>query len=126
MVDVGHLGALGGLDDDALGLLLGADEQHRPALGGQVLDELGGLLGCCERLTQVDDVDPVALREDVRAHLRVPAPGLVSEVDSSLQHLAHGDFGHGASLFFGWFLRPPSASIRAQSALTAGGCGERV
>jgi len=37
-----------------------------------------------DRLREVDDVDAVALREDVRLHLRVPAPGLVAEVDAGL------------------------------------------
>ena len=44
---------------------------------------------------QVDDVDPAALGEDVPPHLRIPAPGLVTEMDSGLQQLAHGDDGHG-------------------------------
>ena len=39
-------------------------------------------------------MDPVALREDVRAHLGVPAAGLVTEVDSGFQQLPHRDGGH--------------------------------
>jgi len=35
-------------------------------------------------------VDAVALREDEGAHLWIPAPGLVSEVDASLEQLLHG------------------------------------
>ena len=46
-----------------------------------------------ERLLQVDDVDAAALREDVAAHLGVPAARLVAEMDSGLQELAHGDDG---------------------------------
>src|SRR5439155_247564 len=38
--------------------------------------------------------DPVALGEDEALHLRVPPPGLVSEVDAALQELAHGHYGH--------------------------------
>ena len=38
-------------------------------------------------LQQVDDVDPVALAVDVAAHARVPAPGLVAEVEARLQQL---------------------------------------
>ena len=41
-----------------------------------------------EGLVQVDDVDPVALAEDETPHLRVPAPGLVAEMDSGLQTVA--------------------------------------
>jgi hypothetical protein len=46
-----------------------------------------------ERLLQIDDVDAAPLREDVAAHLRVPAPRLVAEMHSGLQELAHGDDG---------------------------------
>jgi len=45
-------------------------------------------------LCQVDDVDSVALGEDVVAHLRVPAPGLVSEMDAGLEQLLHAGCGH--------------------------------
>src|SRR3712207_6966300 len=36
-------------------------------------------------LLKVDDVDPVPLAEDVAAHLRVPAPGLMTEVHAGLE-----------------------------------------
>ena len=42
---------------------------------------------CCE----IDDVDAVALAVDESLHLRVPAPGLVAEVDAGLQELSHRD-----------------------------------
>ena len=45
-------------------------------------------------LLQVDDVDAVALGEDELAHLRVPAAGLVAEVDAGLQQLLHADRGN--------------------------------
>src|SRR5205807_3538924 len=82
------------LGDRLLCLLLGADEQHTAALGDRVLDEVERLLDVVEGLAQVDDVDPVALGEDEALHLRVPPPGLVSEVDAALQELAHGHYGH--------------------------------
>ena len=78
-----------------LGLLLGADEQDRAAVGDGLLDELVGPVDVGQRLLQVDDVDAVALGEDEALHLRVPAPGLVPEVDAALQQLLHGDDGHG-------------------------------
>ena len=46
-------------------------------------------------LGEVDDVDPVALREDERAHLGVPATRLVAEVDSGLEQLPHRNGRHG-------------------------------
>ena len=73
-----------------LRLLLGADEQHRSAALCDVAREIVRLFEQLERLLEVDDVDAAALREDVAAHLRVPAPGLVAEVDSGLQQLPHG------------------------------------
>src|SRR6185295_18651049 len=38
-----------------------------------------------------DDVDPVALAEDVLLHLRVPTLGLVPEVDPRFEQLLHRD-----------------------------------
>src|SRR6185437_6627430 len=64
------------------------------ALGDRGADELVGLFDVVERLPEIDDVDPVALGEDEALHLRVPAAGLVSEVDTALQQLAHGHDGH--------------------------------
>ena len=51
----------------------------------------------CDGLGEVDDVDPVALREDERAHLGIPAAGLVAEVNAGLEQLPHGDGGHAWS-----------------------------
>jgi hypothetical protein len=61
-----------------------------------VVEQLLGLL-------EIDDVAPAALVEDDALHLRVPAAGLVAEVDSGLQELLHGDDGH-ISPFLGWHL----------------------
>ena len=85
-----------------LGLLLGADEQDRAAVGDGLLDELVGAVDVGQRLLQVDDVDAVALGEDEALHLRVPATGLVPEVDAALEQLPHGDDlvgGHGRPAF---------------------------
>ena len=89
MGDVEHPAARGFFLDDVLRLALGADEQHRAAGRHQVAHEVGGFFEELQRLLQVNDVDPVALAEDVRTHLRVPAPGLVTEVDASLEQLFH-------------------------------------
>jgi hypothetical protein len=58
-------------------------------------DELARPVDEVERLLQVDDVDAVALSENALSenaplHLRVPAPGLVAEVNAALQQLPHG------------------------------------
>ena len=39
---------------------------------------------------QVNDVNAVAFGEDEAAHLRVPTAGLVAEVHTRVQKLAHG------------------------------------
>ena len=49
------------------------------------LHELVGAVDVGQRLLQVDDVDAVALGEDVALHLRVPAAGLVPEVHAGIQ-----------------------------------------
>ena len=52
---------------------------------------------------EVDDVDIVADAEDVRRHLRVPAVGLVAEVNASFQELAHAEIRQSHSKFLsGW------------------------
>ena len=73
-----------------LGLPLGADEQDLSALGDALAHEVEGGLESRERLIQIDDVDAVALPEQERLHPRIPAPGLVSEMDTGLQQDANG------------------------------------
>ena len=63
-------------------------------MGDRLLDELVGVVDVPERLLQVDDVDAVALGEDESLHLRVPATGLVPEVDAAVEQLLHADDCH--------------------------------
>src|SRR5207249_411359 len=94
VVDVRHADPLRLLLDRVLRLLLRADEQYRPVSLRQVAREGVRLLEQSLRLLEVDDVDAAALREDESLHLRIPAAGLVAEMDSGLQKLAHGDNFH--------------------------------
>src|SRR5439155_4664406 len=71
-------------------------EEHGSAALGEVAHERLGLFQALGGLLQVDDVDAAALAEDEAFHLRVPAARLVTEMDSGLQELSHGD-GQGAS-----------------------------
>src|SRR4029078_3326356 len=66
-------------------LPLGADEQNVVAAQDDSARELLRELQLTQRLLQVDDVNPVPLREDETTHLRVPAAGLVSEVDTGFE-----------------------------------------
>src|SRR6185437_16134187 len=79
------------LGDRLLRLLLGADVQDGPAVRDGLLDELVRAVDVVQRLLQVNDVDAVALGKDVALHLRVPAPGLVAEMDTALEKLLHAD-----------------------------------
>src|SRR5690606_16830081 len=106
LVDVRHA-ALGGVVlDRLLGLLLRADEQDRAAVGDDVPHEGVRGLDALQRLLEVDDVDAAALAEDEPLHLRVPAAGLVPEVDTGLQQLLHGDDSHVRSSPIGCPRRP--------------------
>jgi hypothetical protein len=88
---VRHADATGLLGDGVLRLLLRADEQDRAPALREVAREVEGLLEQLGGLRQVDDVDAAALGEDEALHLRVPATGLVTEVDSGLEQVTHGD-----------------------------------
>ena len=76
-----------------LRLALGADEQHLAAAGDGLLDEVERAGEQRHALRQVDDVDAVAVAEDVRLHPRVPAVGLVAEMGAGFEQLLHGDDG---------------------------------
>ena len=91
LVDVGHAGACSFFGDDLARLALGAHEQDGAAIGCQLTQVAGGFLVFDQGLFQVDDVNLVAMAEDVGGHARVPEPGLVSEVDTGFEHLADGD-----------------------------------
>ena len=92
-------------------------------------DELERRVEAADGLGQVDDVDPVALREDVRAHLGVPAARLVAEVDAGLQQLAHRDGRHGAGDLLGRVVtsaRLGTADRRPSAAGTPAGSDARA
>ncbi|GGO17407.1 hypothetical protein GCM10010980_14600 [Corynebacterium marinum] len=59
-------------------------------MGDGLLDELERCVDVGQGLLQVDDVDTVAVGEDETTHLRVPTTGLVAEVDTGIEKLAHG------------------------------------
>jgi len=89
----GHVelaGSLGGGLDDLLRLLLGSNEQQVAAFGSQLLHEGGGILDGLEALGQVNDMDAVALVENVTLHFRIPALGLVSEMQAGIEQVLDG------------------------------------
>ena len=112
MADVGHAGALRLLLDDLAGGALGADEQDLVLVAGHGLDQRQRLVEGGHRVLEVDDVDLVAGTEDVLVHLRVPETGLVPEVRTGLQQVAHAYLGHDNYLFSGWVLHMPPGPNR--------------
>src|SRR3569833_872979 len=110
-------GTLGLSADDARELRLGADEEDVFATQNDFARELLSELDLTQGLLEVDDVDPVALREDEAAHLGIPAAGLVPEVDARgekrLERRSVGTallVGHADSLL-GLSVGSPSVSV---------------
>ena len=97
LVDVVHLAAGGFFGDGFLRLALGADEEHVLALRGHLAHEPRGVLEHLQGLLQVDDVDSVAFAEDVFFHLRIPALGLVPEVNAGFEQFLHRYCGQTTS-----------------------------
>ena len=109
LVHVGHAAPDRLAPDHLLGGALGADEEHRSVAGRHAAEKVDRLPVERKGHLEVDDVDAIALAEDVRCHLRVPVSRLVAEVHSGLQHVAHRDDGHRDSLSFGLCLHAPHA-----------------
>src|SRR4029453_9799221 len=122
LVHVEHAAAAGLLEHGLLGLLLGPDEEPRPAPFRQIAHEAVGLAELLEGLLKVDDVNAVALTENVLLHLRVPALGLMAEVHSGLEQLLHRQGSHGSS--FG--LPPPCSAGPPRRAGTTTESARRV
>ena len=65
-----------------LGLLLGAYKENRFALSCHITDESISFFHLLHGLLQIDDVDTVAFGENEPSHLRVPATGLMTEMNA--------------------------------------------
>src|SRR3546814_9069472 len=70
VVDEVLTGAAGRLGDRVLRLTLGADEQHLAAMGRRLTHEIQRAGEQRNRLRKIDDVNAVAVAEDVRLHPR--------------------------------------------------------
>ena len=75
-----------------LGLALGADKQNSFALPGKIAHEAARFAEHLQGFLQVNNVNPVALAKNIFLHLWIPAPRLVTEVNSGLQQLFHCNF----------------------------------
>ena len=94
LVDVRHPTRGCEFGDRVLRLLLGTDEEDHSSAGNEISHVGIGGVDAFQGLVQVDDVDSVALAEDEALHLRVPAAGLMPEMDTGLEQLFHRDDGH--------------------------------
>jgi len=92
VIDKVRIAALGLFGDGFLGLALGADKQNGSALPGDVADEAAGFAEHFQGFLQVNDMNAVALPENVFLHFGVPAARLVAEMNAGLQQLLHGNF----------------------------------
>ena len=84
-----HAAAQSLVTDGLLSLLLGADEQDVAALSCNFLHVVVSLVQLLHGLLQIDDIDAVALGEDVLCHLGVPAAGLMTEMHAGFEKLFH-------------------------------------
>ena len=102
----------GFLGDRFLGLALGADKQDGLPLCGKIADEAAGFTEHLQGLLQVNDVNSVALPENVFLHFGVPTARLVAEMNAGLQQLLHSYlYRHFSSLVdscFSLLLRIPA------------------
>ena len=89
-----HAAAGSLVTDGLLSLLLGANKQDLAAVSSNIADKVVSLIEFLYGLLQVNDVDAVALGEDVLCHLGVPAAGLVTEVHTCFEKLLHRNDCH--------------------------------
>ena len=106
LIHVRHAALLGIGTDGLLGLTLGADEQHPATVGDEVANEGVGRFDLLQGLLEIDDVDTRPLTVDESPHPRVPAAGLVSEMDTCLEQLLHCHDSHGRGLPSHRFVSP--------------------
>ena len=112
LIHEGHAGTLGLSLDRLLCLLLSADEQHLATAASDRASERVGVLDLLQSALQIEDVDTVALGEDIGLHLRVPATCLVTEVDTRLEQGLHRNDRHSATSLIRFILRPRLPSWR--------------
>ena len=80
--------------DRILSLPLGPDKEHVVPVGREIADKLRCLVEVVQGLLEVDNVNAVALAEDERLHLRIPAPSLMPEVDTRFEQFLHLNRSH--------------------------------
>ena len=84
-VDIGHTAAGSLLTDGILRLLLRADEKDFLPVRCELAHKHIGLFQLAHGFLQINDIDAVALGEDILRHFGVPPTGLMAEVDTRFQ-----------------------------------------
>ena len=97
LCDVGHVHGLSRFLHKVLGLLFGRNEKNPLSAFGDLLRGGGRLVHENNRLVQIDDVNALLLREDVRGHVWVPLALEVAEVGSCLKQLVEIGACHDAT-----------------------------
>ena len=90
--------------DEFGNLLLRGDEKDVLTGENGVAEELGGFVEESDALGEVDDVDTVALIEDITFHLRVPTLRLVTEVETGVEHILESNTRKGGGRHFHLFI----------------------
>ena len=73
---------------------LSTNEQNLTFTGRDLVQLSQGFVEHWYSFLKVDDVNFVTCAEDERLHFRVPVTGLVTKVNTSLEHVAHGNSCH--------------------------------
>src|SRR5690606_9098835 len=89
VINIRHASALRLLLDDLASSTLGAYEQYLLLARGEILDLVQRGIHSRYGVFEVDDMNLVAGAEDELLHFRVPVAGLVTEVDTGLEHVFH-------------------------------------
>ena len=122
MIDEKHAAPVGIFTDDGLALFFGADKEHGATVGDRIDHVAVGLAEHLHGDIEIDDVDAVARPVDVRFHLRVPPPGLMTEVQAGFQHLTHCYCCHENFSLFWLFLHPCADPARCGTPRQVPGC----
>ena len=83
--NVGHAYGSSEVGNALLGLFLGSDKEDLLTALGNLLQSFSSFVNLSNSLVQVEDMNAVALHEDVRSHSGVPLSLEVTEVTSGLQ-----------------------------------------
>ena len=89
LIDVRHLTPHSFVSHSILGLFLGTDDQHHTVIIHGVTHQIVRLFQTLKSLLKIQNVDPIALREDERLHLRVPATRAMPKVHARFQERLH-------------------------------------